>query len=122
MPTLIVAPTSVVENWHNEFSRFAPHLNIVVLRSGNRENHWKDVKKADVVLISFALTVRDEVKLQKIIWDTVIVDEAQMVKNHQSKAFSVIKNLKRTSLFALSGTPMENHTLELWSIFHLSTP
>lgn len=121
-PVLVIAPTSVVENWATEIEKFAPSLNTVVLRSGNRDEDYKMMKKAHVVVVSYALLVRDEEILLPVIWDMIIIDEAQCMKNYQSKAYSLIRKLKTGSKIALTGTPMENNLTELWSIFSVVCP
>ncbi len=121
-PFLIVAPTSVVENWDMELERFAPHLKRTVMRSGDRSLAHKEMKGSDVIVTSYALFQRDEEHFAKVDWDTVVFDEAQFVKNHQSKSYGAIRRLKARSKFALTGTPLENNLMELWSIFSITAP
>ncbi|MGH7204065.1 MAG: SNF2-related protein [Candidatus Levyibacteriota bacterium] len=121
-PFLVVAPTSVVENWDTELEKFAPKLKKVILRAGDRTEQLAQISKTDVVVISYPLLVRDFDKLKKIQFDTIIFDEAQMVKNYQSKAYSLSRKLKAHSKLALTGTPMENNLMELWSICSLVAP
>jgi len=125
-PSLVVAPTSVVENWSVEFERFAPGLKIVVMRAGNREEEFQKLRDkktdVDVVLTSYALLVRDFEELSPFFFDLVILDEAQFVKNYQSKAYSNIRQIDTSRRFALTGTPMENNVMELWSIFSIVAP
>jgi len=121
-PFLIIAPTSVVENWDAEFKRFAPSLNVIALRRGTRSGLHQQMATADAVLVSYALLWRDESHFQKIAWDTVILDEAQFVKNHQSKAYALIRQLTAACRIALTGTPLENNIMELWSLFSIVAP
>ena len=121
-PILVVAPTSVVENWDLEMERFTPHLKRLILRKGDRSDLYKKMRKNDVVIVSYALLVRDFKPLSAIEWDTLFLDEAQFVKNHQSKAYGCIRKLNIQRRFALTGTPMENNLLELWSIFSIVSP
>lgn len=121
-PFLIVAPTSVVENWDMELERFAPHLKRVVMRRGDRSGAHRKASEADVVITSYALLGRDREHFAKSKWDTIVLDEAQFVKNHRSKAYSVIRQLKTNARIALTGTPLENNLMELWSIFSIAAP
>lgn len=122
IPFLIVAPTSVVENWDLELERFAPHLKRVVMRRGDRTVARQAMKDADVIVTSYALFQRDEEHFADVAWDTVVFDEAQFVKNHQSKSYGAIRRLKARSKFALTGTPLENNLMELWSVFSITAP
>ena len=121
-PFLIVAPTSVVENWDAEIARFAPHLRVVVLRAGDRSELYDAMGSVDVVLTSYALLWRDEEQYRNVVWDTIILDEAQQVKNHQSRAYAIIRKLSCRCRFALTGTPLENNTMELWSLCSIVAP
>lgn len=119
---LIVAPTSVVENWDTELARFAPHLKRVIFRAGDRSEHHKALCDTTVAVTSYALLHRDEKEFGTIMWDTIIFDEAQVAKNHQSKIYSVARKLSAYSKLALSGTPLENNLMEFWSLFSLVAP
>ena len=119
---LVIAPTSVVENWDLELAKFAPHLKKIIFRAGDRSEHFKNLKDVDVVVTSYALLVRDFEKIKDFKFDTVIIDEAQMAKNHHSKIYSFIKKLNSPVKIALTGTPMENNLLELWAMFSLVSP
>ncbi len=121
-PFLIVAPTSVVENWDAEFDRFAPHLKRVVMRRGDRTDAHERMADADVTVTSYALLQRDGDRFVGQAWDTVIFDEAQFVKNHLSKAYAFIRRLKARCKIALTGTPLENNLMELWSICSVAAP
>ncbi len=119
---LIIAPTSVVENWDMEFEKFAPHLKKTILRRGDRSRDHQAMPSADIVVVSYALFQRDQKHFLGRLWDTVIFDEAQFVKNYQSKAYGVLRRLKARCKFALTGTPLENNLMELWSIFSITSP
>ena len=121
-PWLIIAPTSVVENWDMEIQRFAPRLHQVILRKGDRSKDHQDMSQADVVVTSYALANRDFEILRKIDWRCIVLDEAQFIKNHQSKTYGVIRKLSARSKIALTGTPLENSILELWSLFSVVAP
>jgi len=121
-PFLVLAPTSVVENWDAELQKFAPKLTTVILRRGDRTQAHSNIGNADVVVCSYALLLRDFEKLKTVNFDTIILDEAQMSKNHQSRVYSLIKQLSSRSKIALTGTPMENNLLELWTLYSLVAP
>jgi superfamily II DNA or RNA helicase len=121
-PFLIVAPTSVVENWDMELERFAPHLKRTVMRRGDRSLAHRTMKESDVIVTSYALFQRDEEHFAAVEWDTAVFDEAQFLKNHLSKSYGAIRRLKARSKFALTGTPLENNLMELWSIFSITAP
>lgn len=121
-PFLVMAPTSVVENWDSELERFAPDLSRVVLRAGNRSKQFSKITKTDVVITSYPLLIRDFDMLKGINFDTIVLDEAQRVKNHQSKVYSLVRRLKTESRIALTGTPLENNLMELWSLCSIVAP
>lgn len=121
-PVLIIAPTSVVENWDSELKRFAPQLPCIVLRRGDRTVELQRIKEVKVVVTSYALLRRDHAELLRHTWSAVILDEAQHVKNYQSQAYKLIRELKTSSRFALTGTPLENNLMELWTMLSLSCP
>jgi len=121
-PFLIIAPTSVVENWRLEFNKFAPNLTVAVLRRGNRDIEYSALDKNDAVIVSYAILRRDSEKLSAKDWRGIILDEAQFVKNYQSNTYAIIRKLKTRCRLALTGTPMENNLMELWSIFSIVSP
>jgi SNF2 family DNA or RNA helicase len=121
-PFLIVAPTSVVENWRLEFKKFAPSLDITTLKSGNRNAEYAALDKSAAVIVSYAILRRDSDKLLEKKWSGIILDEAQFVKNYQSNTYAIIRKLKTLCRIALTGTPMENNLMELWSIFSIVSP
>ncbi|MDH2881592.1 DEAD/DEAH box helicase [Bacillus cytotoxicus] len=119
-PALIVAPTSVLGNWQKEFERFAPHLKVILHYGSNRakgEAFKEFLQGADVVLTSYALSQLDEEELSTLCWDSIILDEAQNIKNPHTKQSKAVRKLKANHKIALTGTPMENRLAELWSIF-----
>lgn len=116
-PSLVVAPTSVTANWVAEAKRFTPDLKVIRLVGPNREKLYDKVKNADVVVTTFALLRLDLKRLQRRTWHAVILDEAQHIKNPQSQTALAAKKLTAHHRFALTGTPLENSLIELWSIF-----
>jgi SNF2 family DNA or RNA helicase len=124
-PVLLIAPTSVVTNWAREMDRFAPNLTALVHQGANRLRGDEFVRQAaqtDLVLTSYPLVRRDEVLLQGMDWFGVILDEAQNIKNAETRQAQVIRKLPAGFRFALTGTPVENRLAELWSIMHFLNP
>ena len=122
--TLIIAPTSLVFNWYNEFKKFAPSLKVAMV-NGNpdeRESLIKNYQEYDVLITTYNLCKRDLESYKKIYFDYVILDEAQNIKNPSSQNAKSVKKLKSKNRFALTGTPIENSLMELWSIFDFIMP
>ena len=120
-PALVVAPTSVGFNWVRETERFAPGLEVVAYR-GTRRKHLLGRARAGVVFVtSYDLLVRDE-GLQAIGWNTLVLDEAQAIKNPTTKRARACRDLEAGFKLALTGTPVENRVSELWSLFRVLTP
>ena len=124
-PTLLICPTSVVGNWHKEAGRFTPDLPVLVHHGQDRIKGAEFKKRAGqqaLVLSSFALLHRDLALFQDIPWAAVILDEAQNIKNPQTKQAQAARSLKADSKIALTGTPVENHVGDLWSIMEFLNP
>lgn len=121
-PTLIVAPTSLMLNWRREAERFAPDLRLLVLHGAARKEHFKRIPHYDVVLTTYALLVRDDQQLLAHDYYFLILDEAQYIKNPKTKATLVAQQIKAQHRLCLTGTPMENHLGELWSVFNFLMP
>ncbi|MFT7580633.1 MAG: non-specific serine/threonine protein kinase, partial [Myxococcota bacterium] len=115
-PTLVVCPTSVATNWIREAERFTPKLTTLKLTGSNRDKLYPLVKKSHVVVTTYALLRMDLARLQRRTWHAVILDEAQNIKNPESQTAIAAKKLKARHRFALTGTPLENNLLELWSV------
>ncbi len=122
MPTLVVAPTTVVFNWEAEIEKFAPSLTCLKLQGGERKQFFKNIKDYDVVITSYALVRRDIEKLKDINFRYVILDESQNIKNATSQTAQAVKQLTSQHKLALSGTPIENKLEELWSVFDFLMP
>ncbi|MFB7638024.1 DEAD/DEAH box helicase [Peribacillus butanolivorans] len=117
---LIVCPTSVLGNWQKELEKFAPTLKVHLHYGSNRAKGEAFAKKAaghDIVLTSYGLTHQDVAELSSIHWSSVILDEAQNIKNAQTKQSKAVRKLNGSHHIALTGTPMENRLSELWAIF-----
>ena len=121
-PALVVAPTSVAFNWRAELARFAPSLRIVPYMGPARSALLEGLGPGDVVVTSYGLMWRDAEVLQQRHFGTVILDEAQAIKNPTSRRFKAARDLDAGFRLALSGTPVENRPLELWAIFAATVP
>jgi hypothetical protein len=121
-PCLVVAPTSLIPTWRNEVHRFAPDLEILVLHGNDRRDLYKVLDQHELVLTSYALLIRDAEHLLSRRWRMVVLDEAQAIKNPSTKLARTATQLQADIRLALSGTPMENHLGELWSIFNFLMP
>ncbi len=121
-PSLVLAPTSVVFNWANEAKKFTPEMNALVLTGPKRKALYDQIADNDLIITSYAIFRRDVEVLSKQTWRTVILDEAQNIKNYRSKTALLVKELKAEQRWALTGTPLENRLSELWSIFDFLIP
>ncbi|MEZ5384789.1 MAG: DEAD/DEAH box helicase [Prosthecobacter sp.] len=121
-PCLIVAPTSVLRNWINESIKFTPSLSLLLLHGQSRKSDFRFLKRYDLVVTSYPLLVRDAEVLRNQEWHVVALDEAQNIKNPKSLAAQVCGSLKARHRLCLTGTPMENHLGELWSLFNFLMP
>jgi SNF2 family DNA or RNA helicase len=119
-PALLVCPTSVVGNWRHELRRFAPSLNVMNHQGSERITDREAFKKAasdvDVILTSYAVMRRDVEMLKEIHWSDIVLDEAQNIKNPSTKQAQAARAIPADFKLALTGTPVENRLLELWSI------
>jgi hypothetical protein len=121
-PSLIVAPTSVVPNWLAEAAKFAPGLRVLVLEGPKRKRNFPSIPYADVVVTSYALLQRDIEHLAKHEYHVVALDEAQHIKNPRTKVARAACRLEARQRLCLSGTPVENHLGELWSLMRFLMP
>ncbi|MBL8949555.1 MAG: DEAD/DEAH box helicase [Myxococcaceae bacterium] len=121
-PSLVVAPTSVVFNWREEAGRFAPPLKVVEYQGAGRSQLLEKLGPHDVVLASWALLTRDAEAFAKKRFATVVLDEAQAIKNAGTQRAKAARELDGGFKLALSGTPLENHLGELWSLFRVVLP
>jgi SNF2 family DNA or RNA helicase len=124
-PTLIVCPTSLIENWKRELRRFAPSLNVYTHHGSGRLNAGdfeKEKTAYDVMITSYNLATRDSYLLYSQHWPAIIIDEAQAIKNPGTKQSQALRGLKADHRIALTGTPLENRLEELWSIMDFLNP
>ena len=125
-PTLLIAPTSVIGNWQREITKFAPHLSSLIHHGSSRSKDVSEFQQAiafhDVIITSYTL-VRKDVKLfDSISWRRIVLDEAQNIKNPKAAQTKAILKLNAPHRLALTGTPVENRLLDLWSIFNFLNP
>ena len=121
-PCLVICPTSLVSNWAAEAGKFAPKLKVLVMHGPKRDQHAAAMTDHDLVITSYALIRRDWDWYDPIEFDTVILDEAQHIKNRQTQNAQAVKAIKCRHRLVLTGTPMENSVLDLWSIFDFLMP
>jgi superfamily II DNA or RNA helicase len=121
-PSLVVVPTSLIGNWVSEAHRFTPGLRVVVLHGSQRSQHFKHIANAHLVVTSYPLAVRDIQTLAAQDWHYLMLDEAQRIKNSRSLAAVSMKGLRADHRLCLSGTPLENHLGELWSLMDFVCP
>lgn len=121
-PTLVIAPTSVGFNWVREAKRFTPTLDVYLYRETERADFLQHVGPNSLVICSYGLALRDAEALAKIQWASLVLDEAQAIKNSRSKTSIAIATIPADWKLALTGTPVENHLGELWSLFHVVSP
>jgi SNF2 family DNA or RNA helicase len=122
-PALVLAPTSVALNWVDELRRFAPSLNPIVYgEATDRVATLAKLGKRDVLIVSYGLLARDADALAAVKLATLVADEAQAIKNPRTERAKAARSLQAEFRVALSGTPLENHLGELWSLFALVFP
>ena len=121
-PCLIVVPTSLLSNWQAEIRKFTPSLSSLVLTGTGRHKIYPNIVNVDVVIISYGVMIRDVKKLSEFNFHMHILDEAQAIKNAKTRAAKVASSIKANQRLCLSGTPIENHLGELWSLFNFLMP
>ena len=124
-PVLVVAPTSVVPTWLREAARFTPDLRVVGVTESERRRSrplGMLVAGADLVVTSYALLRIDDALYRGLTWRAVILDEAQFVKNHRAKTYVAVRRLGAPLTIAMTGTPLENSLMDLWSLLSLVAP
>ncbi len=121
-PTLVVAPTSVCLNWQAEAEQFAPTLRPVIFGQQDREALMADLAPFDLIIASYGLLQQEEELFAKTTWQTIILDEAQAIKNISTKRSKAAMNLQAEFKAITTGTPIENHLGELWNLFNFINP
>ncbi|WP_054710889.1 DEAD/DEAH box helicase [Bacillus sp. JCM 19041] len=122
-PFLLICPTSLLFNWSNECERFAPGLTIFIHHGTDRlDENDSRLHNVDLVLTSYTLALKDAYFFEEIHWNGLILDEAQHIKNKETKQRKAIRKIQATHRLALTGTPIENRLTELWSLMDLLNP
>ena len=121
-PSLVVAPTSVCPNWADEARRFAPTLNVKELKQAGRDEVLAGLAPMDLLVLSYGLLQSERVRLSKVPWNVVVLDEAQAIKNMGAKRSLAAMKLNGRFRVATTGTPIENQLSELWNIFRFLNP
>jgi len=121
-PTLVVCPTTLVFNWAAEAAKFTPELRVLVLNGPDRHKEFARIAECDLVITSYALIRRDAERYRELEFDTVVLDEAQHIKNRQTQNAQAVKAIRAQHRLVLTGTPLENSVLDLWSIFDFLMP
>ncbi len=122
LPALLVCPTSLIPNWTMEAEKFAPSLRVLALHGPSRKDHFREIGDHDLILTTYPLLARDHAVLVEREWHAVILDEAQTIKNPNAETTRQALRLKASQRLCLSGTPLQNHLGELWSLFDFLSP
>jgi SNF2 family DNA or RNA helicase len=121
-PSLVVATGTLLENWRRELAKFAPALQVMIHRGADRTGFPADLASVDVVVTSYDTLIRDLSIVRQIQWNIVVLDEAQAIKNPETKRASAAKRIPRRVGIAVTGTPVENRLTDLWSIADFALP
>ncbi|PCK01113.1 MAG: helicase [Alteromonadaceae bacterium] len=121
-PALIIVPTSLLHNWQREIERFASQLRCKIMHGVNRHQYWEELGNYDVIISSYQLVANDLERWQAQALSWLILDEAQAIKNPRTRASKAVRELNCPNRLCLSGTPVENHLGELWSILDFLMP
>ena len=121
-PTLVVAPTSVLHNWESEIARFAPDLRCLILQGPQRKREFEHLANVELVITTYPLLARDRKALAAVQYSAIVLDEAQNIKNASTQAARALGELRAQHRICLTGTPLENHLGELWSLFRFLMP
>ena len=124
-PTLVICPTSVLNNWEREVQKFAPTLSTLIHHGDKRSKgkaFVKAVSKKNVIITSYSLIYRDIKSFEQVEWQGIVLDEAQNIKNPQAKQSQAVRQISTQFRIALTGTPVENRLTELWSILDFLNP
>ncbi len=121
-PALIIAPVSLMGNWRSEAARFCPALRTLVVHGKDRHEVVSDMPSHDIVIAPYSLLQRDKERWLEAVWHLVVLDEAQNIKNASTHAAQIVGQLNTRHRLCLSGTPMENHLGEIWSLFYFLMP
>jgi SNF2 family DNA or RNA helicase len=121
-PSLVIVPTSLTFNWLHEAKRFAPGLKVLLLHGSRRKARFRQLGNYDLIITTYPLLTRDSQMLKSQAYHLLILDEAQTIKNPRAQASRTVRQLEARHRLCLTGTPMENHLGELWSLFDFLMP
>jgi superfamily II DNA or RNA helicase len=121
-PALVIAPTSVCMNWISETARFAPTLNVKLFGPGDRSAMLSEAGPFDLVIASYGLLQLEAPAFAKVRWNSIVLDEAQAIKNTATKRSQAVMALQGEFRMVATGTPLENHLGELWNLFRFINP
>ncbi len=122
LPSLVVVPRSLVFNWQQEAARFSPQLKVLDFAHKERGQQWNQLGDFDLIITTYGTLIRDIIKLKDVPFEYAILDEAQAIKNSNSQSAKACRLLTAKHRLAMSGTPIENHLGELWSLFEFLNP
>jgi SNF2 family DNA or RNA helicase len=120
--SLIIAPATLLENWRREFQKFSPKMSVYIHTGIHRTGFPSEIRLYDVTVCSYETAVRDQSLLEMIDWGFVILDEAQAIKNPEAQRSRVVKSISTRVAISVTGTPVENSLIDLWSIMNFSCP
>ncbi|MFT6387150.1 MAG: superfamily II DNA or RNA helicase [Cellvibrionaceae bacterium] len=121
-PALVIAPTSLLHNWSAEIKRFTPHLQHLIIHGPQRHQYWTQLNDYHILISSYQSVANDLKHWQRHVLSWVILDEAQVIKNPRTRASQAVRQLDSAHRLCLSGTPVENHLGELWSLLDFLMP
>lgn len=121
-PSMVIAPVSLMENWRREVSKFAPDLKVYIHQGNGRTGFYQYLLNFDIIVTTYDTVVRDLSMLQMVTWNLVVLDEAQAIKNPSAKRSLSVKQIPRRTSIAVTGTPVENKLVDLWSLMDFSFP
>jgi superfamily II DNA or RNA helicase len=121
-PVLVVAPTSLMGNWEREAAQFTPELKACLIHGPDRARQFDRIAKSDLVITSYQLLLRDADRYKKRKFSLLVLDEAQAIKNPNTKIAQQVRRLDAASRLCLTGTPLENHLGELWALMDFALP
>lgn len=122
IPSLVIAPATLLENWRREFEKFAPKIKTYIHQGSARTGFPSFLNRFDVIISSYSTIVNDLTLFNMIQWGVVVLDEAQAIKNPEALRSKTVKKLQREVSIAVTGTPVENQLTDLWSILDFSIP
>lgn len=121
-PALIVCPTTLIANWCRELQKFGPSLSVLVHRGSDRSGVYRGLMRSQVVISTYDTVVNDITLFEAVHWEFVVCDEAQAIKNPSSQRRRALTRLTRANSIPVTGTPVENSLLDLWSLCDFAIP